>query len=111
MDPPNPPTKPDLHPILARRYFDKLEDQSMRTSSVSDKIVALEARERQITRDRRDNEAVAADLLRRERSVIEVERRLEKREKEIGSHPTREEVDMLETQLAEAMGKGKSAEF
>ena len=109
MDPPNSPPKPDLHPILARRYFDKLEDQSMRSSSVSDRSAALEAREREITRDRRDNETVAADLLRRERSVVEAGRRLEKREKEIDGRPTREEVEVLEAQLEGARGEGKSA--
>lgn len=108
MTPPKSPTKPDLHPILARRYFDKLESQNMRNSSASDKVIALESRERQITRDRRDNEAAAADLLRRERSVVEVERRLEKRETEMDGRPTREEVELLEAELAEAKGEGKS---
>lgn len=110
MDHPSSPTKPDLHPILARRYFDKFEDKSTRDSSLSDKVIALENREREITRDRRDNEAVAEDLLRRERSVIEVERHLEKREKELKDRPTRGDVEVLEAALAEAKAEGKSAE-
>lgn len=109
MDPPKSPSKPDLHPILARRYFDKLKNQTMRNSSVSDRVAALDSRERQIARDRRHNEALAADLLRRERSAVELERRLKNREKEMDSRPTQEEVEVLEAQLEEAMGDGKSA--